>query len=198
VVRVSCPAIKAIGPEGNDLKTGECGGVARYRHYRNWAEQGEASFVTTTLLDFNHAFARPEVRERMVRSLVEDSLHYGAILHAFVVMPHHVHFFTGLAGGRTIGWLVQRIKSNGAKAILPMLTERELAGFDIAARAQRPKLLDEGLPKRRAARPPSLLGQDQLHPSKSGARGAVSGRSRVPMVERPLLRGGPLRRVHGP
>jgi REP element-mobilizing transposase RayT len=86
--------------------------------------------VTTTCLDFCHAFARSEMRTRMARSLLDDCVHYGVPLHAYVVMSHHVHFVATLPPDRDVAWVVQRIKSNAAKALLPRLTPAELAGFD--------------------------------------------------------------------
>jgi REP element-mobilizing transposase RayT len=87
-------------------------------------------FVTATCLDFCHAFRRAEMRTRMARRLVSDHLHYGAELHAYVVMPHHVHFVTRVPAERDISWFVQRVKTNSAKELLPLLTPEELAGFD--------------------------------------------------------------------
>lgn len=66
----------------------------------------------------------------MARRLVSDHLHYGAELHAYVVMPHHVHFVTRVPAERDISWFVQRVKTNSAKELLPLLTPEELAGFD--------------------------------------------------------------------
>jgi REP element-mobilizing transposase RayT len=99
-------------------------------HWKNWAKDGQASFVTTTALDFSHVFMRPEMRELAAALLISDCARYGAPLYAFVVMTHHVHFVVQCPAGRTISYVVQRIKSNTAKILLSKMTARELAGFD--------------------------------------------------------------------
>ncbi|MGV3614375.1 MAG: transposase [Fimbriimonas sp.] len=104
--------------------------MARYRHWENRGDGGDTVFVTTTCLDFCHAFRREEMRTRMARRLLDDHVHYGAVLHAYAVMPHHVHFATTLPAERDVSWLVQRIKTNSAKEMLPLLTAEEMAGFD--------------------------------------------------------------------
>ena len=55
----------------------------------------------------------------MCASLLDDCLHYGANLGAFVVMPHHIHFLARLPESMNVSQLVERIKSNAAKRVLP-------------------------------------------------------------------------------
>ena len=88
------------------------------------------AFITTTCLDFNHAFKRNSMKDAMVYSLLDDCRHYGAKLEAWVVMVHHLHLLVRVPPDRDVSWFVQRIKSNSAKALLPKLTSEELAGFD--------------------------------------------------------------------
>ena len=82
-------------------------------------------FVTTTCLDFAHLFARPELRTVVVKSILSDCIHYSARLYAYVVMKHHAHLVVQAPDGRTVSWLVQRIKTNSAKIITPLLTAEE-------------------------------------------------------------------------
>jgi REP element-mobilizing transposase RayT len=98
-------------------------------HWKNWASDGQVAFVTTTALDFNHVFSRPEMRELMAALLISECARYGSALYAFVVMTHHVHFVVQCPPGRTISYLVQRIKSNSAKILLRAATSDELSGF---------------------------------------------------------------------
>jgi len=46
--------------------------VARYRHYVNSKEPGVTLFVTTTVLDFVHAFRRDEPRTAMARQIARE------------------------------------------------------------------------------------------------------------------------------
>lgn len=45
-------------------------------------------------------------------------------------MPHHIHFLVRCPDQHDISWLVQRIKSNSALAIKPLLSEATERGFD--------------------------------------------------------------------
>lgn len=104
--------------------------LVRYRHWRNWATDGQVAFVTTTALDFIHVFRRAEMRERMSTLILRDCVRYEAPLYAFVVMPHHVHILVQCPPAKSVSWLVQRIKSNSAKLLLPLLNDEESAEFD--------------------------------------------------------------------
>ena len=104
--------------------------MARYRHYKNVATERQRVFVTTTCLDFVHAFREGEIRDLMAASLIDDLRHYDAPLHAFVIMPHHIHFLAEVPSDRTIGWLMNRIKSNSARRIRPRLSSETIAEFE--------------------------------------------------------------------
>lgn len=105
-------------------------GRSDYKHYQNLGEEGDVVFVTTTCLDFVHAFAEPKVRDLMAASLIDDCRRYATELHAFVVMPHHVHFIIRVPKGKTVFSTVQRIKANSARRILPRLDSETNAKFD--------------------------------------------------------------------
>ena len=57
--------------------------VARYRHYENSKEPGITLFVTTTVLDFVHAFHRPDVRDGMMVALAKQCQLGKAALYGF-------------------------------------------------------------------------------------------------------------------
>lgn len=104
--------------------------MSRYHQWKNLAQAGDTVFVTTGVLGFLPVFLRRKVREALVWSLCDDHDHYGAILHAFVVLPDHIHVLTSLPDARSVAWFVQRIKTNSAKRVRPLLTaaeERQLA-----------------------------------------------------------------------
>ena len=83
-------------------------------------------FATTTCLAFAHLFAREEMRERLLAKLTDDVLFYGATIHAFCVMPHHLHVVARAPETKTMSWFMQRFKSNSAKVLLPHLLPSEL------------------------------------------------------------------------
>src|SRR6188474_713355 len=101
----------------------------RPHRWVNSKTPGITAFITTTCLDFVHAFRRVEMRDLACRSILQDSRKYRAPLHAFVVMPHHFHALITCPEERTMSWLVQRLKSNLAELALPQLMDDELAEF---------------------------------------------------------------------
>jgi REP element-mobilizing transposase RayT len=65
------------------------------------------------------------MREHIVSLLADDCLHYGALLHAFCVMEHHIHLMLRTPLDHDAQWFMQRFKSNSAKTLLPLLTAEE-------------------------------------------------------------------------
>lgn len=103
--------------------------MARYRHWQNLVRGGETAFITTTCLDFNHVLQRPEMKDKMAARIASDHLYYGARLFGFVVMSNHIHLLTGLPKDKDVAWFTQRLKTNSAKELRPLLNASELAGF---------------------------------------------------------------------
>jgi putative transposase len=102
-----------------------------YRHWKNYAQSGSVAFITTTVLDFVHVFDTPAMRERMVARILSDHAYYGATLHAFVVMSNHIHLLTRLPADHDVSWFVQRLKSNSAKEMLPLLTPTQVDALSL-------------------------------------------------------------------
>lgn len=86
-------------------------------------------FVTTTVLNFTPVFARPVVADTLAVGLLQDTKHYGARLHSFVVMPEHVHLLVQLPNNLSCPKFVQRLKSAAANRCLPLLEETDLASL---------------------------------------------------------------------
>src|SRR5262245_55028779 len=97
--------------------------MSEYKHWKNHAKAGQTTFITTTCLDFVHALAPYKIRDLMVASMLEDCRRTESIVHAFVVMPHHLHLLAHLTTC-SASQLSQRIKSNSARRILPRLPKR--------------------------------------------------------------------------
>jgi len=62
----------------------------------------------------------------MCALLAHDCRRYGAVLHSFCVMEHHVHAVLRAPFDHADAWLLQRIKSNSAKLLMPLLKPAEL------------------------------------------------------------------------
>ncbi|MFI5386223.1 MAG: transposase, partial [Fimbriimonadales bacterium] len=91
--------------------------MSAYKHYRNNSEAGATLFITTTVLDFVHAFRREEMRDAMGYHLARECKLAGVVLYGFVVMPHHIHMVIRLAPDLTGPDFMRVLKSNTAGAI---------------------------------------------------------------------------------
>ncbi|HSI73432.1 MAG TPA: transposase [Fimbriimonas sp.] len=101
------------------------------KHYENRVQPGQIGFYTSTVLDFVRAFERPEMKEEMVRCLLRDLYESGSLLHAFVVMPHHIHFVARNSEEYDCARLMNKIKRNSAKRLLGQLNDIEHSKFDM-------------------------------------------------------------------
>jgi putative transposase len=100
------------------------------KHYRNSKEPGVPLFVTTTVLDFVHAFRRPEIRDAMVRLLASECRRMQAALYGYAVMPHHLHLLVRPRDDMNGPQFMQVLKKKSGEAILPRLTLEERREFD--------------------------------------------------------------------
>jgi len=94
------------------------------KHWLN-APEIPCMFITSTVRGWTPIFERPEIRDVVAASLIDDHRFYGALLHAFAVMQHHFHTISIMPPGKTSSWFGARLKSNAAKRVLPLLTDRE-------------------------------------------------------------------------
>lgn len=99
--------------------------MPRQRHYVNPKEPGITVFITTTVLDFVHAFAREEPKTAMLRAIAEESRKSRAVLHAYVVMLHHVHLLVRLHEAMSVSRYMNILKRESSRALLPMLQPDE-------------------------------------------------------------------------
>src|SRR5687767_1577359 len=101
--------------------------MARQRHWVNRGEGGDCVFITTTVLDFVHAFAREEPRTAMVEAIRRECRRTRSKLHAYVVMPHHIHMLLRLPEGMTQSKFIEKFKPAASALVKPLLTQEELA-----------------------------------------------------------------------
>jgi REP element-mobilizing transposase RayT len=78
------------------------------------------SYVTSTIIDFVMVFSQPANANLMAGSLLSDLRFYRAELYAFVVMGHHFHFLVVPPEHMTMSQLMDRLKSNAAKRLVPI------------------------------------------------------------------------------
>lgn len=104
--------------------------VSEYKHYRNNEEPGASLFITTTVLDFVHAFRREEMRDAMAFHLVRECQLAGVALYGFVVMPHHIHMMVRLAPELSGPAFMRTFKANTSGVMKRLLSQEELREFD--------------------------------------------------------------------
>jgi putative transposase len=104
--------------------------MAGYRHYRNSDQCGQTMFITTTVLDFVHAFHREDVRDAMVFGIAQECRLARAALYAYVVMPHHVHLLVRMHETMNVRQFMNVFKRESSRAIVRLLSEGELEQFE--------------------------------------------------------------------
>lgn len=82
-------------------------------------------FVTTTCLGFAKVLKRDEVKAILMRRLVSDSCHYGAVLHAYCVMDHHIHLLLRSPMQSDMSVFMRLFKKHACDDILPHLNTHE-------------------------------------------------------------------------
>lgn len=103
--------------------------MVRQRHWVNRAKEGDCVFLTTTVLDFVHALAREEPRTAMMDAILLECRRRRVVLHAFVVMPHHIHLVARMPEDMAATQFMQRLKLSAAKSVRSVLSEAEVAQF---------------------------------------------------------------------
>ncbi|HTQ10911.1 MAG TPA: transposase [Fimbriimonadaceae bacterium] len=103
--------------------------MARQRHYRNPVDPGVCVFATTAVLDYVPVFFQDRLARIAIRELVRMHAKHEAKLHAFVLMPEHLHLLSTMPRHMNSIQFVGDLKSKMADAILPHLDEATQAGF---------------------------------------------------------------------
>lgn len=101
--------------------------MGSYKHYKNQGQAGDVVFVTATCLDFAHLFAREELRSAMRASLLSDLARTKTVLHAYVVMTHHIHLVVKAPDALDPQALLKLVKKNSCDRLSPLLSSGERA-----------------------------------------------------------------------
>jgi putative transposase len=89
-----------------------------YVRWVNSKEPGALMFVTTTILGYTPALMNPSEKEFLPRLLASDCRHFGAVLHAYCVMDHHLHMVIRAPLSMTMSEYMQRFKRRSAIELL--------------------------------------------------------------------------------
>lgn len=104
--------------------------MGAYKHWVNCKEPGVTLFITTTVLDFVHAFHRPEIRDEMVLQIARECRLARAALYGYVVMPHHIHLVARMHEKMNGPDFMRVFKRRTGDGIRKLLSETELRQFD--------------------------------------------------------------------
>jgi putative transposase len=118
--------------------------ASRPNRWANRAKGGECAFITTRCLDWADCFESCEQKDAVSRSLLSDCHYYNAELHSFVVMSKDIHLLLNVPEGRTVTWLVQRLKTNSAKLLMPMQSQHQLDALSLQSGLSRHVMWQKG------------------------------------------------------
>lgn len=85
--------------------------------YLHLKAESRCYFITTNSADGTPLFANPQVAQIMLNALLHLRLEGRLKLHAFVIMPNHLHFVASLGLKEELSRLMHSLKSYTAKEI---------------------------------------------------------------------------------
>jgi putative transposase len=97
--------------------------MARQRHYQNPREPGVCVFATTAVLDYVPVFFQDRLAKIAIEEMTRIHRKHQALLHAFVLMPEHLHFISTMPKRMNSIQFVGDLKTKMAEAILPELDD---------------------------------------------------------------------------
>jgi len=89
-----------------------------YKHWANVGEKHDLCFVTTTIEEFIPILAVPHNAQIILSNLDFYRKKHGFLLHAYVVMPDHIHLLLQLMGRIDLTRLMADFKRYTAKQML--------------------------------------------------------------------------------
>ncbi len=103
--------------------------------------EGNLHFLTMTVVDWMDIFTRPIYAETIIESLAYCQREKGLVIHAYVIMPNHIHMIVSAEGNLLVNILRDFKQFTSRRIIQQVKTVREsrrswlLAGFEKAAQA---------------------------------------------------------------
>lgn len=81
-------------------------------------DQNGLNFLTFTVVEWIDLFTRPAYKDIVIESLRHCQEEKGLLVHAYVIMPSHVHAILSTENPAGLSWIIQRFKSYTASQIL--------------------------------------------------------------------------------
>lgn len=104
-----------------------------YKHWRNFGQAGDVCFVTTTIEEFVPVLAEDEVARMFLNALQFYRRRGDLLLHAYVVMPEHVHLLLTPLKGRSISDVMKLLKRYTSRQIMDWCSSDMRQWLDIFA-----------------------------------------------------------------
>lgn len=82
-------------------------------------------FVTSTILGWVPVFKDRRVADTMAAAVIDDCQHEGALVHAFVVMPEHIHAIITLPPTLNASEMLNRLKGAWGNRIIDCVLEAD-------------------------------------------------------------------------
>lgn len=79
-------------------------------------------FVTTTILGYTPVLRKDAEKKVLLARVADDCRYFGAVLHAYCIMDHHLHVILRAPDAMTMSKFMQSLKARAAKELLPRLT----------------------------------------------------------------------------
>ena len=97
------------------------------------SEPGEWVFVTSTVLGWVPVFKDPRVADTMAAAIIDDCRHEGVTVHAFVVMPEHIHAIISLPQSLNASEALNRLKGAWGNRIVDCVSKKD---YQLLAKAK--------------------------------------------------------------
>ena len=92
---------------------------SRYKVHENYAPH----FVTSTVVGWVDALSREMYKEIICKSLLHCMDKKGLVLHAWVIMPNHIHLIISCADDNSMGGIMRDFKKYTSRQIIKAIDE---------------------------------------------------------------------------
>ncbi len=85
--------------------------------------EGNPHFLTTTIVDWIDLFTRKEYCLEIIESLKYCQKNKGLVIHAYVIMPSHLHMILSTAGDHKLSDVLRDFKQFTSRRLIQMIKE---------------------------------------------------------------------------
>lgn len=93
-------------------------------------ENRSVFFVTTSVSSFVPIFMYPVLARFIQKQLIESVNHYDGMLHAYVIMPTHIHFIIEFDTGKVLSKFMRSFKTISSKRLKSLMNRKQQLQFE--------------------------------------------------------------------